>query len=46
MENFEALDLFSIIAIGVWMRYEDDVLVIVPKNTNIEQKLTQLNEGD
>ena len=44
IETLEVSDFVYIIGTNsVWMRYVDDVLVVVPKITNLEQKLMQLN---
>ena len=29
-----------------WMRYVDDVIVIIPENTDLDEKLARLNEVD
>lgn len=45
MEALEDSDFFKIMGSdSLWLRYVDDVLVIVPKTTDLEQKLRQLNE--
>ncbi|XP_063871036.1 uncharacterized protein LOC135106189 [Scylla paramamosain] len=45
METLETDNFIRIMSRGsTWLRYVDDVLVIVPKGTNINNKLTLLNK--
>ena len=45
METLEESDFFSIIGRdSLWARYVDNVLVVVPKNTDLDEKLKQLND--
>ena len=47
MESLEKSKFFNIIGSdSLWLRYVDDVLVVVPDDTDLEQKLRQLNSVD
>ena len=45
METLEESNFFEIMGRDtIWMRYIDDVLAVVPKDTDLDKKLVQLNE--
>ena len=46
MEMLENDHFLKIMGESIWMRYVDDVIVFTPEDTNLDEKLTQLNGID